>query len=314
MGTEFRDVSLSLLGCIFATGVVAEEYDYEVSLDYGRSSSDTTFVTTVNGVPDPLLGTGTTASDTDDIDLAGTWYYAGLSDAEGPKSRAAFLSRASAFSLSYGRRDGSGSFVFSSNGVAPPTSGSNSILSHSFSANLRHVWRDSSWYLLAGLSQLDTEFESVSNGIASSFDRDNTLYSFGVGKYLGKATTVDLNVAGADSGGGAVAASLQHVGSISQHWQYGVNLVLQRSTSHSDEGSYALRGTLFPSNDVEFGIKVSRQELRGGLSDDSIEAFAGWFVRDHIELTARYRQDSPDDVPGRDSDSSGFVLGAAFRF
>lgn len=317
MNTTIRIHAAVVAGCFLASSVGAEDYDYELSLDYDRSSSDSRFVSTFNGVPDPSLGVGTTSSDNDDIDLTGTWYYSGLSDSEGPKARAAFLSRASGLALRYGRSDGSGSFAFSSGGILPPFTGNDSTRTNALSANLRHTWRDSGWFMLAGVSRVESEFEATLNGNTSTIDVDATAYSLGVGKYLGKATSVDLNVVDADTDGSdatAVALSLRHIGSIGESWQYGADLVLQRSSANNDEGKYTFRGTLFPSSDIEFGIELSRQERDGGFSNDSMQVFAGWFVRDHVELTAGYRHDSPDDAPGQDSDGSGFGVGVAFRF
>ncbi len=117
-----------LIGCGFAATTTAEDYDYGVGLRYGMGTFDSTSIPIVNGVPMPTLGRSTSSSDADNIDLIGAWYYSGLSDSNGPKSRAAFLSRASSFVLGYSRSDESGS-VESTGGIVPP-----------FTASKRHQY------------------------------------------------------------------------------------------------------------------------------------------------------------------------------
>ena len=98
-----------LMGCGFVANAAADDYDYEVGLTYGWGQSDSTFISTFSGAPTPSPGISTSSSDTDNIDLFGAWYYSGLSDSVGPKSRAAFLNRASSVGLAYSRSDGSSS-------------------------------------------------------------------------------------------------------------------------------------------------------------------------------------------------------------
>ena len=306
-----------LMGCGFVTDAAAGNYDYEVGLTYGWGESDSTFSSAFGGAPVPSPGISTSSSDTDDINLFGSWYYSGLSDAVGPKSRAAFLSRASSVGLAYSRSDGSSSSEFTGGGILPPVTTSSDTTSNVLSANLRHVWRDSGWYALAGISSADLETNTLSNGIAASFDFDSTAYFLGAGKYLGKATTLDLNVATSDSGDSSptvIALTLSHVGSIGASWQYGADVVYAKSDTAGAGDSYTVRGALYPSAEFEFGLGFSRQESGIGFDSDTIDASIAWFVRDHIELTARYLQNDPDLAPGADVDSSLFGIGVRVRF
>ena len=210
-----------LLTCCIAGTSIAADYNYEVTLDYGRGSSDVTSVPISNGVPDPSLGTTFISSDSDDFSLTGTWYYSGLSDASGPKSRAAFLSRASGVSIGYSRNEGSGSFEFGS-GFIPPLIGTSKSSANAISLRLRHVWRDSGWYLLAGLMSAESKVSFVQNGNPISGDADASAYSVGVGKYLGKQTAIELSVSEADAEGfdsTNYALSLNHVGAVGSTWQ-----------------------------------------------------------------------------------------------
>ena len=306
-----------LIGCGFVSDATAGNYDYEVGLTYGWGESDSTSNSAFSGTPFPSPGISTSSSDSDNIDLFGSWYYSGLSDSLGPNSRAAFLSRASSIGVAYSRSDGSSSSEFTGGGNIPPVTTSSDTTSNILSANLRHVWRDSGWYALAGVSRADLEANTLSNGIAASFDFDSTAYFLGAGKYLGKATTLDVNVATSDTGDSSptvIALTLSHVGSIGARWQYGADVVYAKSDTSGDGDSYTLRGTLYPSAELEFGLGFSRQESGIGFDSDTFDASVGWFVRDHIELTARYRQDDPDIAPGADVDSNLFAIGVRVRF
>ncbi len=316
MRTGFFALAL-LAGCSVATGAAADEYDYELGLAYGWGQFDGTFAATVNGVPDPSLGISTTSSDSDAIDLSGAWYYAGLSDADGPKSRAAFLSRASSIAVGYSRGDESGSSSFTGGGNFPPVSSTFDSTSNEISADLRHVWVDSGWYALAGLSHAEFERDSVINGVPASGESDATAYALGVGKYLGKATTVDLSILTLDAGGSnptVVALTFNHIGSIGETWQYGASAAYAKSDTGGDGDVFAVQGALYPSVATEFGLGFTRQESVRGSDQDAIEAFAGWFVRDHVELTARYRTFDTGSGPGEDTDSDEFGVGVRVRF
>ncbi len=306
-----------LIGCGLSATTAAEDYDYGLGLTYGTGTFDSTSVPIVNGVPTPSLGTSTSSSDSDNIDLTGAWYYSGLSDSNGPKSRAAFLSRASSLVVGYSRSDESGSIESTGGGIFPPFTANNDINTNTFSADLRHIWRDSGWYALAGILRAELEAETVSNGMIGSSELDTTGYSIGVGKYLGEATTLDLSVATFDVGNSnptVIALTLSHVGSIGDDWHYGVDVAYGKSDTAGDGDAYALRGALYPSAEFEFGLGFSRRESRRGFDSDTIEAFAGWFVRDNIEISARYRQNDLDSVPGSDVDSNEFDVGVRVRF
>lgn len=299
-----------LIGCGFVANVAAEDYDYEIGVTYARGQTDSTIVST-------LRGGSTSSSDSDNIDLTGAWYYSGLSDSSNPKSRAVFLSRASSVVVGYSYSDESGSFESEGGGIFAPVSANFDSKTSSLSVDLRHVWKDSGWYALAGISRAELQSDSVSNGMASSSELDATRYSLGVGRYLGKATTLDFGVATLDVGSSnptVIALSLSHVGPIGEDWQYGADLTYAKSDTSGDGDLYALRGALYPTSDFEFGLGFSRRESGGGFETDTMEVFAGWFIRDHIEVSVRYRQDDPDTIPEEEFDSDLFGIGIKVRF
>ena len=316
--TKYTYVSLAVFLTYFAAGnALATDYDYEVTLDYGSGSSDATSISTLNSVPDPSLGTSTSSSDSDDFGLTGTWYYSGLSDAHGPKSRAAFLSRASGVSFGYSRDESSSSFNFMPGVPLAPVTGTAKTSTDTISLRLRHVWRESGWYALAGLMSADSKFSSVLNGDSFSDDADASAYSLGVGKYLGKQTALELSVSEADTNGfdsTNFALSLNHIGLVGSTWQYGVDVSIAMTDQSGDDGSYTLRGSLFPTSDFEFGAAFSRQQRDFGGDRDSVEGFAGWFVSDNVALFGKYMEDISDEPPGVSSDNSFVGVGVNVRF
>jgi len=138
-------------------------------------------------------------------------------------------------------------------------SGSTDGRTNALEAKLRHVWRDSGWYLLAGVARVESEEDGETGDIAFFIDYEETAYTLGAGKYFGQATAIDLSVAEQDYGPTSVALSFSHIGSIGKDWQYGANIGLAKSDDSGDEGSFSLRGSLYPSPNFEFGI--SRPEV-----------------------------------------------------
>lgn len=306
-----------LLGCAFVSVAAGETYDYQVGLSYTSGQLDSTSVATFGGVPDPSLGTTTASADSDNVELTGAWFYSGLSDDNGPKSRAAFLSRASGLVMSYARGDESTSIEFSG-GIIPPQTSRSDGTSNEYSLDLRHVWKDSGWYALAGLSRAELDVDIMpGNGTTASSKFDANRYTLGVGKYLGQATTLDLAITTLDAGSSnptVVALSFSHIGSLGANWRYGADVAFAKSDTGGDGDTFALRGSLFPTASIEFGLSFTRQDGSSGFDLDTTEAFAGWFVRDNVELTARYRLDDPDTFPGQDIDSDEFGVGVSMRF
>jgi len=318
---------VTLTGTVLARNAVAGEYDFEGGLSYGNSSTDTVSPLFSFGGPNPVptAGTSTSSTDSDRVELSGAWYYSGLSDKNGPKSRAAFLDRASSVQFSYSYDDLSGSF--SSSGLQaplppgilpiPPSTATTDGTTRSLKAGLRHVWKASGWYGLAGATRVDSDLDTVFNGISGSYDTDATVYSFGVGKYLGEATALNLSVVSSDLGGydtTAYALSFNHIGSIGSDWQYGADLTVAVSDTDEDDGNYSLGLSLFPTTEIEFGIQVLHHESAYDPDRDTYEGFVSWFVRDHVELIASYRNADWEPNSLTDTDSDQFTIGVNVRF
>lgn len=313
-------VVLTLSACVSTAR--AGNYDYEIGLSYGNSSADNVnALGSIGGSPIPEAGTAINSSDSDRFEIAGTWYYSGLSDSSGPRSRAVFLSRASGVSAAYAYTDESSSFSTTATTaplpIRPPSSGGGESSTDTFEAALRHVWPDSGWYAIAGVARIETEVDTVFQNTNFSFDVDATAYTAGFGRYLGKATAIDLSVISTDAEGDdatAFALSFSHIGALGNGWQYGADVGIAASDQDGDDGSYSLGLSLFPTNEFEFGIAIVHRESGFDLDQDLYEGFASWFVREHIELRARYGQDDVDVFGQQDYDSDQFGLGINVRF
>lgn len=309
--TIVRFVAISIAGCLCATTVIAEDYDYAVGLSYGNSQIDSAHLYG-DLAPPVLIGlTATETSDTNNFDLTAAWYYSGLSDSSGPKSRAAFLSRASRVAIGYSRSDGTGRADFLGGDPAQVAGSNFDISDEALSVGFRHVWRDSGWYALAGVSRVENRSDILTDtGIVGFSEYEETAYSLGVGKYLGKATAVDISAASIevfDSSTTVFGLTLSHVGFVGEHWQYGADVAYATSNERYFEDSYRVRGALYPTSNVEFGLEYTYREF-----EENAEVFAGWFVRDSIEISARYRQYQRDHRDKYDSDEMG--VGVRVRF
>jgi hypothetical protein len=296
----------------------ADSYNYEIGIEYGADRA-----TTESVFESPFLsGSGRSESDDDGIELFGTWYFDGVSGSDGPRSRAAFISRASSVSFSYLHGNGdSVSTVSFGDPTFPPSTSRTEQTTNNFSANLRWVWSQSGWYALAGFSSADLELDSES--LASEINAD--AYSLGFGKYIGDQTTLELSllrqeaeVSGAVLGGSSnsteVALGFTHIGGLGGEWQYGADIGLSTTGRGSSDGSYNVRLSLYPSRSLAFGL-----ETDGALQDRSEASeryglFASWFPSERIELGAHYGRLRADEPSNTDIDQYDFGVGVTFRF
>jgi len=133
-----------------SAAIADEEYDFEIGLAFDNASMDFYSPAVVSGgIPDPSLGLSTGTGETDIFSLLGTWYFQGLADVDGPRSRAAFLNRASSVSFGYARGDEDNT-ASSTGSLLPPRFSSRKTSTNAFNIDVRYVVPDSGWYGLAG--------------------------------------------------------------------------------------------------------------------------------------------------------------------
>lgn len=295
--------------CLLASAAVADQFDYEINAGYQRNSSDFSFSSALG--PETTRG----KSDGDGFVLAASWYFAGLSDDEGPRARAAFMSRASSATLGWSGIDES-SRLTSADPLLPTISIQTEASSDNLAATVRHVWKESGWYGLAAAARATTDIETRIDGVRTSNDFDATLYSLGVGRYVGKSTAVDFSVSRADvdaEDSTSYAVTLTHIGDIGESWQYGIDLSAAQSDLDDDDGTYGARFSLFPTRDFEFGIGIAHVSV-GAVEAESYDGFVSWFVRPNVNLAVSYGQSEPDTPAGQDVDSSVYAFDIRVRF
>ncbi len=319
-----------LVGMVVATSVLAEEYDFEIALAFDSTQFDGSNTTTTSG--GTIFNSGET--DTDNLRVSGSWYFAGLSDDKGPRARAMLVDRASSLSVGYSRLEHTVSQFLSSNDpslpVIPPIDSTFELDGDLFAVDFRYVDRDSGWFGNAGL--LTSNF-TLGVFIDDSVDANG--WNLGVGKYLFETTTLSLDVGQTDileSDATVVAVSFSHLGDLGERWQYAVDLGYSRLDSDLkfDTDTWAASIALYPTRDFEFGVSVEDVSGNNGffgssgfLDTTGIEGFASWFVTPNVRLSARYRVDDVAFFGNffnggastvSDTDQKSFGISATVRF
>jgi len=306
---------------VFSTSGRADTYDYELGMSYAGTETYTNSSVVFGTLP-PVTIMVDSDSDSDDIAVFGSWYFDGVTATTGPRSRAAFIGRASAISLSYSRGSGDTTTAITSSDPSFPSSIETSELStDNISASLRWVWPESGWYGLATLATGDANIDSPSGSASFS----GHAYGLGVGKYIGSQTSIDLTimrsetdasgfVIGGTSSSTEAAIALTHIGSLGQTWQYGVDIALNTTSAGSSNGSFDIVLSLYPSRNFAFGLEVN-----GAVQDIANERViydlvASWFPSERIELAAGYGWTSIDEPADTDFNQDSFRLGANIRF
>ena len=273
--------------------VAADDFYYELR---GGFSRDTTTARTTFG---------SLETEVDQLEADFLWYFKGLSDESGPRSRAIFANPASFLSLSAntGSADTSGSLV---------TSGSDFDTS-GIAIGGRYVF-DNGWFFEADASFLEA---NVFGGVA---DIDQLGLTFG--KYIGQMTSLeftlgrleadtDLGSADTDTG---INFALRHIGDAYGAWQYGLDLVLGSTTVADADGVYGVNLSLFPNRDTTLSLGIDGQF---GSNDGDSTAYSlsgGYFFSPNLEMQLGYRFINTDEPLGIDLDDDGFFIGARYRF
>lgn len=288
-------IGLAVAGSFFATPAVADEFSFDIGASYGRTQYEGSSTTVFEGHSFYSDGTlfVTGESDTDTLTLFGTWYFAGLSDDNGPRARAAFVDRASAVSALYSHQEESSSYSIVSS-VPEISSGQREFDESAdfYAVAGRLVGRESGWFAEAAVTESDLSFGSK-----------RSAWSLGVGKYLFDTTALSVSAGNVDERFGyetdIYALGFTHLGQMGQSWQYALDLAYEHERPNTDfvddADNWSTRLALYPTRNLEFGIAYADSERRiGDPTGSSIEGFASWFITPKIELGARYRVDEFD--------------------
>lgn len=304
-----------VLGLAIPAVAWSGDYRYEAGFGFERSEASLTdtgfgFVGPGPGFPSLSVDTESTA-----FEVRGTWFFDGLSDERGPRSRAAFIDRASSLTVLLGDSSSETDAVLRIPGATPPeTRDSFDSDGNSYELTGRYVFEPSGWFFTGQLARL--EIDTFGAGA------DVDVLGVGIGKYLGETTTLELSAARAEIdvfGGGddtddGLALTFDHIGGDAASIQYGVTASVSNESIEGSSGSYSVRGSLYPNRDLRFDIGVS-----GQLGSDPIDATVfsiggGWFFTEAFEVSAAYSFTDFDEEANVELDEDGFLLAARYRF
>jgi hypothetical protein len=166
-------LALAVLFCCIENpaGLRAEEFSWELSGGASRSELD------------PLL-------ETDGSSVLATYHFGGVEDGTGPYALATFLDPTTSVSAGLSQeKQTSHSISF---GPAPIITGQFDLVTETddYSLSGRYVMRDSRWYFGGSYSENDVEPPQAMTVIAE----DSKDYGLVVGKYLGAATSLELEL------------------------------------------------------------------------------------------------------------------------
>ena len=306
--TPVRSAILAATLYAVSGAAYADTFDFEVDASFLRS--DTSFVSnnvaiqlTPPFIPLPTF-TAVNELDADLTALSGTWFFSGVNINEGPRNRAAFLSRASSLSIELGRLDTSfRSRVDFEDPALPDQDSRSSGSSDVVALSGRYVWQDTGWYGLAGVASS----EAIGGGNSES-------YRLGIGRYVGERTSIDFNAQYGDFLDDSVTTftfNLSHVGDLTGRWQYGADVSLSQADSAQSDLVMDGAISLFPTRSLAFGVEyvTSLEDIGDGASYD---AFLSWFANETLEVSARLGTTDQDTFAGADEDRWG--LGFRVRF
>ncbi|MEL7312603.1 MAG: autotransporter outer membrane beta-barrel domain-containing protein [Pseudomonadota bacterium] len=304
-------VVLSSAALKLSASAVAEEFDYEVSLGFDNSNTESQF-----SIPPDLLDifpfpiATDTESDSDTFNGSFRWYFEGLSDEIGPRDRAVFANRASFAQFA--------------------------VLSGTLSRSSRQVEGDQvliidddtdlTGYVLSARKVFDNWFfeGSVSGAdIESNFSLlEQTAVTAGAGRYFGETTALSLTVIRTstdfmsnndiDSG---LQIDLNHIGDLfGSQWQYAVDVSANNETFESSDGSYEVGLTLYPTKN--FGIGFEIEDQLGGTNNDAIRYTLGanWFVSPQLQFEFAVGTIDIDNGANQDTDTEQYGVQARYRF
>lgn len=331
MKTSYSSAAASsiptLAAIFFTTTAMAGEFDFEVEAAYDLTQFNGRQTITTQG------GTifNSSASDTDDLSLSGSWFFSGMSDDKGPRARAIFVDRASSVSIGYSRLDQSVSTFLNTDDPQfsfPDIDGTFNTNGDSFAVDVRYVDRSTGWFGDVGVLATDV---AISGFVDDSIDASG--WRLGVGKYLFGTTALGLNYSQVDADGGGdaevIALFFTHLGDLGSRWQYAIDLGYARTEAGtiSDLDTWNAAISLYPTRDFEFGVAIEDvsddRDFQGFFETRGISGFASWFVTPNVKLAARYRVDDVNYFGSiiiggapRDSDANqdSFGLSMTIRF
>ena len=322
-----RRILAGLLPAFLSSSAFADDFKYELGLTYSSLSIDG--LSSQSPRPPDLPGFNVEfQEDIDQFGVSGSWYYGGVTASDGPRTRAAFLSRASFLTFDYWSLDGAQDSQVFADDDANITNPNDRFIENSDSVTLngRYVW-DSGWFVDAGLNRFDTKRRSSNLDPPGLGGFEVMTYRAGAGRYIGNNHTVGLAVDVLDfniSSGTSIEYTLNYaaVGSLGASWDYSADVNVTVGEDSLSDGSYEAELLLYPSRSFGFGAGI-HDSFGSGASTfgDRINNYGtaydlnvNWFPSEALGLEAVYRIIDEDDGPGTEFEVDAFNLSAVFRF
>ena len=300
-----------VVAATFSSAAFADPYNFEVDLNWAFSQTDTRSSV---AIPGPAVLVNTSRSDNDRLGIRGSWFLSAVDTNEGALQRAAFIDRASSLTFSYLRGDGTQKITISDPASAlPPTILQSEQRSDDYSADFNYVWKDSGWWIGAGISRFDFEL----NTEAISLDLSGNRYLIGTGKYIGKMTSIGVQVLQLetdDDDTTAMSINFTHVGNLGQSWQYSTDISLSDEFEGDSDGGFFGGLTLHPTRALAFGMTLSGPLQNTSDGTIGYGIMASWFPTENVGLWADYNWSDINEPPNTDIEADGFGASVIVRF
>lgn len=222
-----------------------------------------------------------------DVDVYGVTqqvYFSEVDTSVGPLATAAFVSRASSYSLSY-------------------------LEEHDIDADEAYAavdWRDKETGLTLGLTYKFRDIDSD----ASSFD----YVEISVGKYIGETTEVSVQASYEENKldnnlhAEVYTLSISHVGVGAADAGFALDgsISVADSVTDSEQFGFAVAATLYPTR--KLGLGTGFDISLADIDDDRVFAFAEWFFKPDVKGKATYYISDQDNI-----DITGLSLELSLR-
>jgi hypothetical protein len=185
-----RRCAILCVTALTAAGANADEYSWELA--GGARRSDVGVSAETNGAT-----------------VTATYFFRPVDDAAGPRELAAFLSRSSRIGASYNEDKTTALVPLISFGPFPTIQlPGTSVVDRAAGRSLsgRYVWRSTGWYAGAAIAESDAADPAPLTTSFSVIGDDLSTRALTLGKYVGRATAVELSLEEADS---TLTSSLQ---------------------------------------------------------------------------------------------------------
>lgn len=260
-----KKTSLAMLGallCAISSAsqvAVAEDYQFEGAGYIATGDSDRA------GKTDNYIEKGAIAS----------FYFAPVDTSIGPLATAAFVDRASSFSVGYAKTD----------------IGSLEARTKVAALNLRD--KDSGW--TGSLSIIDSDQLLDQNDPSSDASVDS--YGFSIGKYVAENTAISL---GYDSSeieliengsrltfdSDSYILNVSHVGLADKDFELGASIILTDTANGKEEITIAFGGAVYPNKRLSIGVNV--QVTDADIDNDYFSVFGEWFATPTVAGSIEY--------------------------